>query len=107
MYRSLPNCTLVSANEKEVAGHKLIKDRLTVMFCANAVGSHKIPPLIIGKSKEHRCFPKGQPLPVDYIDQKKAWMTTDIFLYWFQEIFLKNVRKLKPRTRYELHIFSY
>lgn len=102
LYRSLLNRTLVSATEKEVAGHKLIKDRLTVMFCANADGSHKIPPLLIGKSKKPRCFKEGQPLPIDYIHQKKAWMTTDIFLYWFREIFLKNVRSVKPHARFEL-----
>ncbi|XP_033225262.1 jerky protein homolog-like [Belonocnema kinseyi] len=98
-YRSLPNRTFVSANEEEVAEHKPLTDRLTVMLCANAIGSHKIPPLIIGTSKKPRCLEKEKTLHVDYIDQENAWMTTDIFLYWFREIFLKNVRKLKPHAR--------
>ena len=37
-------------------GGKLSKDRLTAMECANMSGSDKLPILVIGKSKNPRCF---------------------------------------------------
>ena len=77
MFRSLPNQTLVTANEKEVAGYKPIKDRVTFMTCANATGTHAIPLMIIGKAKKPRCFHSlgNRELRIDYINQKKAWMS--------------------------------
>lgn len=98
-YRSLPERTLVLANEREESGHKPIKDRLTVMVCSNATGCHRIPPLLIGKSAKPRRFQKNEPLPLHYQGQKKAWMDSKIFHNWFETIFLKNVRELKPDAR--------
>ncbi|XP_053406295.1 tigger transposable element-derived protein 4-like [Mercenaria mercenaria] len=48
----------------------------------------KIKPLVIGKSKNPRCFSgiKQDRLPVMYKSNKKAWMTGEIFeewLHWF------------------------
>ncbi|XP_051161312.1 jerky protein homolog-like isoform X2 [Leptopilina boulardi] len=98
-YRSLPDKTLVLSNEEEVAGRKPMKERLTIMVCANATGSHRIPLLVIGKSAKPRCFKKNQQLPLNYTNQKKAWMNAQIFKHWFIDIFLKNVRELKPDAK--------
>lgn len=46
----LPSVTFVSSFEKSAAGYKVSKDRVFVMVCANADGSHKIPLYVIGKS---------------------------------------------------------
>lgn len=51
-WKSLPTKMLVGSDERSVARAKKNKDRLTVMFCANITGSHKIPLLVIGKSKK-------------------------------------------------------
>lgn len=101
-YRSLPDKTLVLSNEEEVAGRKPMKERLTIMVCANATGSHRIPLLVIGKSAKPRCFKKNQQLPLNYTNQKKAWMNAQIFKHWFIDIFLKNVRELKPDAKYSI-----
>ena len=102
MFKSLPNETLVTANENEVAGYKLIEDRVTFMTCANATGTHAIPLMMIGTAKKPGCFNSfgNRALPIDYIQQKKAWMSKETFIHWFKNVFLGNIRKTKPNKRY-------
>lgn len=64
-YRMLPKRTYVTASEKSAPGRKVAKERLTFMLTANSDGSHKVKPLIIGKSKNPRCF-KGFNNPLPY-----------------------------------------
>lgn len=62
------------------------KDRVTVMVGANADGSERLPLLVIGKSKNTRCFKNVRSLPVEYNNSKKAWMTSEIFRAWLQKL---------------------
>ena len=58
-------------------------ERITVMCCANMDGSEKKPLLVIGKSKNPRCFPKNHTLlPVTYRSSANAWMTSSLFHEW-------------------------
>ncbi|XP_028658938.1 jerky protein homolog-like [Erpetoichthys calabaricus] len=41
-WKALPSKTLVSKEEKSAPGHKSSKERITVIACANASGSHKL-----------------------------------------------------------------
>ena len=57
-------------------------------------GSKKLKPLMIGKSKNPRCFTVINSFPLDYEANRKAWMTL---------IFLKadiriQIRKNENRT---------
>ena len=90
-YRLLPAKTFAAANEKNAPGRKTAKERLTFMLCANADGSHKLKTLVIGKSKNPRCF-KGFNNPLLYSNSKNAWMTRHIFKDWFYNDFVKEVR---------------
>ncbi|KIJ26760.1 hypothetical protein M422DRAFT_191800 [Sphaerobolus stellatus SS14] len=66
---------------KQMSGKKSDKFRITLSLACNADGSKKLPPIFIGKSAKPRCF-KGktpQSLGFDYYNNKKAWMTMDIF----------------------------
>ena len=65
---------------------KLSKDRITVLLCANMSGTEKLPLLLIGKSKNPRCFKGIRTLPVNYQNNKKAWMTSDIFADWLKKV---------------------
>lgn len=65
-WRSFPRKTLVTAEEHSAPGRKIRKDRVTILFCANASGSHKLPLMIIGKSKNPKCFKSDEDLPVIY-----------------------------------------
>lgn len=90
-WKTIPDKTFVAAHERSAPGRKVAKDRLTFLVCANATGSHKISPLVIGKSKRPRCF-KDWIIPLPYKSSKNAWMTAYIFKDWFHNIFVPEVR---------------
>ncbi len=48
-FRLLPRITLASALEKSAPGMKASKDRVTLMACSKATGTHKLRLVIIGK----------------------------------------------------------
>ena len=52
-YCLTPSSTLATG---AVRGTKKVKCRVTVMCCANATGTHKIEPLLIGKAARPRAF---------------------------------------------------
>ena len=94
-WKLMPNKMLVSSREKEAKGFKKPKDRVTLMACANATGSIKLPLLFIHKSLNPRCFKNvdKNDLPVDYYAQKSSWMDSSIFKTWFHETFVPRCRK--------------
>lgn len=93
-WKALPDKTLATMSEKSAPGFKMQKDRITVMVCSNASGSHKLPLFVLGKSKNPRAFKNlnMNALPVNYSSQKNAWMSQDIFITWFHNIFVPSVR---------------
>lgn len=54
-YKLLPDKTLKYKNEKCIGG-KLAKERLTALVCTNMTGTEKRRLIVIGKSKNLRCF---------------------------------------------------
>nr|XP_006817586.1 PREDICTED: tigger transposable element-derived protein 4-like [Saccoglossus kowalevskii] len=70
-FRLMPDKTLSFKNDV-CSGGRTSKERLTVMLCANMDGSEKLKPLVIGKSKNPRCFKNMKSPPVDYKANKKA-----------------------------------
>lgn len=89
-WKLLPDKTFVSHHETTAPGRKISKERLTFLACTNATGTHKLKPLIIGRSKKPRSFKKCI-IPVEYAHSKSAWMTTTIFLNWFHNSFVRQV----------------
>ena len=85
-YRTLPKRSLVASGDK-CTGGKNSKERITVMLCSSATGE-KLPPLIIGKSANPRCF-RGvnrAALGAQYYSNKKAWMTSELFEDWLTNL---------------------
>ncbi|XP_006830915.1 PREDICTED: jerky protein [Chrysochloris asiatica] len=74
-------------------GPKQSKDRLTVLMCANAAGSHRVKPLVVGKCSGPRALRGIQHLPVAYQVQGHAWMDKEIFSDWFYHVFVPSVRQ--------------
>ena len=70
-----PDCGL---SDKQQSGVKGQKTRLTYVFTANADGSEKLKPLVIGKAFKPRAFENktGGQLGFLYHNNAKAWMTT-------------------------------
>jgi hypothetical protein len=77
-------------------GKKKSKDRVSLIVCANAVGSHKILCALIGKPKAHACI-KDRQWPVPYFIQAKAWTDVETCWKWFNEMFLPEVKKQTGR----------
>ncbi|XP_041527659.1 jerky protein homolog [Microtus oregoni] len=90
VWRCLPNST---PDDGTVPRFKQGKDRLTVLMCANATGSHRIKPLAIGKGGGPRAFRGIQHLPIAYKAQGNAWVDKEIFSDWFHHIFVPSVRE--------------
>lgn len=92
-FKMLPEKSLASRDEKSAPGHKMNKQRITVLFCSNAAGTHRLQPMCIGKSKKPRALKdiSEKALPVYYRNQKSAWMSSDLFTEWFNQEFVPNV----------------
>ncbi|GFS93684.1 tigger transposable element-derived protein 1 [Trichonephila clavipes] len=92
-WKKLPNRTYIAKDEKTASGHKASKDRVTLLLCNNASGDRMLKPLLINKSLRPRAL-KGKDLkqlPVHWMANPKAWMTTAIFTEWFNNCFVPEV----------------
>ena len=70
-YAMAPNCTIAF---RQIEGSKKNCTRIMIAFTANANGTHKLQPFIIGHAKRPRCLKKkpGEELGFYYRDNKKA-----------------------------------
>ena len=95
-YRSIPQRGYVS-NNVIIKAKKPIKSRITIMF-ASTMHGHKFKLLVIGNSKNPRCFNKMNKslLPVHYYNNPTAWMTREFFFDWFISHFEPEVSRLYP-----------
>lgn len=96
-YRCMPNRTYIvgGGDVRQLGkGTKAMKakDRVTAVFCSNSTGTCKVPPLIIGTSKQPHCF-RDARCPLPYIDQKKAWMDKERYKHWWFNVFLPCIRE--------------
>uniref|UniRef100_A0A8C0H1Q8 DDE-1 domain-containing protein n=1 Tax=Chelonoidis abingdonii TaxID=106734 RepID=A0A8C0H1Q8_CHEAB len=90
----LPHKTLSFNYEtQKTAGFKKIKDYVTLLFCSNKTGSHKLALPLIGCFHNPRCFNNlnRAKLPVIYANSKNPWMTRHIFNDWFHNRFVPAV----------------
>ena len=84
-FRALPDGTLAFKSESS-GGSKKSKERVTVLVATNMTGTDRRKLLVIGKSREPRCFRWRKSLPVTYQSSGNAWMTSDIFRRWLQAL---------------------
>lgn len=98
-WKALPDKTLASSQFSSAPGHKVSKERITVLVAANASGSHALPLFVIGKSQKPRSFANMFNLPVVYRGQKNAWMDSSLFNKWYIEDFIPNVLAHQRRTQ--------
>ena len=105
-FRKMPGKTLISSFERGAEGRKESKDRVTINACANVTGSIKLPLLLIGKSKRPRCFRNinMSNINLTYMSQRNAWVDFQLFLDWFQNVFVPHVQsqlralKMEPKA---------
>ena len=77
--RATPDGSLCYCHKKLI-GSKKAMEKMTVLCCSNL--SSKL--LVIGKSSRPCCFKNVNVdnLPVTYRANKKAWLTSQIFIEW-------------------------
>ena len=90
-YQMLPNFSYCLSSEKEVHGTKQKKERVTIIFCCNITGSHKLPLTLIGSSERPQCF-RGFDIPFSYFNSPSAWVNTSLFKRRLSDVFLLNVK---------------
>jgi len=93
-WRALPDSTQVSKAHKNTPDWKINKDRVSVLLCANADGSHTLKSVIIGISKKPRAIKNiMDKLPVHYYNSKNARFTSDITIDWFHKKAVPEIRR--------------
>jgi hypothetical protein len=97
-FRLLPRYSILMPNEDNAStkGKKKAKDRVSLIVCANASGTHKIPCVMIGKPKQLACI-KDQHSPVPYFNKAKAWMDVETCWKWFNKVFVPEVKRRTGR----------
>ncbi|GFX21861.1 tigger transposable element-derived protein 1 [Trichonephila clavipes] len=100
-----PVLTLQSP-KKTASGFKAAKDRVTLLLCSNASGDRMLKPLLVNRSLKPRAL-KGKDLntlPVHWMANKKAWVTTAIFTEWFNKCFVPEVENYMNEMGLEFKI---
>jgi hypothetical protein len=97
-FHLLPRYSILMPNEdiSSTRGKKKAKDCVSLIVCANASKTHKIPCVMIGKPKELACI-KDRHWPVPYFNQAKAWMDVETYWKWFNEVFVIEVKRRTGR----------
>uniref|UniRef100_A0A8C3TCP3 HTH CENPB-type domain-containing protein n=1 Tax=Chelydra serpentina TaxID=8475 RepID=A0A8C3TCP3_CHESE len=74
-FKMLPDCALATKTDSHKReGFKQRKYRVTLLFCVNKSGSHKVRPLMIRKARSPRCFHhvNMKALPFEYTNTVRA-----------------------------------
>ena len=85
-YRALPDKTFSLLGEN-CKGGTHSNERITVLLCVNMEGEF-VTPLVVGKLSHFQCFgdtADDNALPVQWVCNKKAWMTVEIFTEWLKD----------------------
>lgn len=96
-WKKMPKRTHITQEEQKLPGHKPMKDRLTLLLCANASGDLKIKPLLVYHTETPVVFRKynvmKNRLGVMWRSNVKAWVTRVLHLEWIREVFCPTVKK--------------
>ena len=91
LFKQTPRFTYHLNSKNLVRGTSMKKDHLTVILCTNALGTHKITLVLIGKTKNPRCFSE-KIVPVHYFSSLTGWINSDLYEKWFNEVFLPEIQ---------------
>ncbi|XP_065265437.1 tigger transposable element-derived protein 1-like [Emys orbicularis] len=93
-WKKMPNRTYISKSERQAPGFKAAKDCVIVLFCGNAAG-HLIKPGLLYRAANPRALKDKNKtlLPVFWQSNKKAWVTAALFLDWFHECLILEVKR--------------
>jgi hypothetical protein len=102
-WKSVPETTSIFSRAKKAGNKEMLEDHVTVLFCANATGCHKLPTLLIGSCGDTQDLYNFNPnaFPIIYRVNANAWMNSNIFSDWFKKYFIESVinRQLRNGCR--------
>ncbi|XP_068967628.1 tigger transposable element-derived protein 2-like [Bombus flavifrons] len=100
MWKAVPKETSIVSRVKSTGDQAMCEDYVTVLFCANATGCHKLPVLIIGSITEPQssAILNTDGISTIYKVNANAWMDTIVFNQWFEEHFLKSVKERQEKN---------
>lgn len=94
-YKKMPSSTFLAKQIKRARGRKADKARITVLFCCNLTGSHKMKPLVVHTAKHPRCYKHLSDMsaaPVYWRSTKNGWITSSIVKSWLLNCFVTDAR---------------
>ncbi|XP_069964571.1 tigger transposable element-derived protein 1-like [Bactrocera oleae] len=94
-WKKMPSRTFIAKSMKAASGFKAAKDRITFLLCSNASGARMLNPLLLNKALHPRTLKDINltELPVHFMANKKAWVTSAVFTTWFNDCFVPEVEK--------------
>ncbi|MCL4122269.1 UNVERIFIED_CONTAM: hypothetical protein GTU68_029408 [Idotea baltica] len=95
-YRSLPSSVEILKGNRCPGGIKS-KERLSLVLCTNMTGSEKFPLLVAGRCQKSLVLKNVKSLPVHYILDSHAWLTTEVISSWLLDMdswFVQQGRKV-------------
>ena len=85
----IPNSTYIAKDENSMPEHKPMKDRITILVCADACGDCKIRPMAIYYSENSKIFERHNvmksKLPAMWQSNPKPWCARQFFVEWVYE----------------------
>ena len=95
-WRALPTNTQAHIHCKSQGGRKLDKSRVSILLGANADGSHKVKPVIVGKSARPRVLKDCiNQLPCHYYAAPNAWFNAQTFVNVFRKIIVPAIERFQ------------
>ena len=94
-YKAMPKKTYIAKKQKQARGRKLDKSRMTVMFCVNVSGSHKMHPTVVHTAAHPRCYKNLRNMEdsgVHWYKSANGWMTASIFSDWLTKHCIPGAR---------------
>jgi len=97
LFRCLPSRSYAPQMDRRRArGTNAMRDmdRVTLILCTNATGTHKLSVAMICEAIKPLCFlGDGNECPLPYFDQRRAWMDKIVYARWWTTVFLPAVRE--------------
>ena len=94
-WKRMPARTFISKQQISAPGHKVAKERLTLLLGGNAAGDFKFKPFLIYISANPRAMKNinKEKLNVHWRSNKKAWMTASMFYDWVKNCCIPELKE--------------
>lgn len=93
-WKMLPKALVAHSGGCLMRWKKFVEDRVALVVCANATGSHKLPLFVVGRDDHPHCLRNIKSVPVVYAGQQNARMDRRLILQWYRKVFLPEIERV-------------